>query len=156
MAITVPDDSYVSVADADTFWSARNNSDWSSASTADKEKALRFATEYIDGKYAGRWIGEHPGSNSQIRAWPRNNAYDMEGRVWTGIPQMLKDATARLALDLLSAFPEEAESRGGGVKREQVGPLEVEYFDSAPAGTTYPYLDTLLYALVKRRRLKRV
>ncbi len=61
MALTTPDDSYASVSEADTYWSERNNSDWSAASMADKEKALRFATELIDGQYAGRWIGSHPG-----------------------------------------------------------------------------------------------
>lgn len=108
MAIIVGTDSYVSVADADTYWLDRNNSVWAAAATEDKEKALRFATEYIDGSYDGRWIGEHPGAASQVLAWPRNGAVDSEGRSVTGIPQRAADATSRLALDALSDFLSEA------------------------------------------------
>ena len=148
MAITVGTDSYVSVADADTYWSDRNNLDWTTADTADKEKALREATEFIDGTYARQWIGEHPGSASQVLAWPRNGAVDSEGRSVTGIPQRVKDATSRLALDALSAFLSEAEDRGGRVARAKVGPLDVSYFGDAPAGTAYPFLDLTLKPLL--------
>ncbi len=60
MAIIVGTDSYVSVADADTYWTDRNNLDWATTDVADKEKALRDATVFIDGSYEGRWIGQHP------------------------------------------------------------------------------------------------
>ena len=149
MTIVAGTDSYVSVADADTYWSDRNNLDWESADTADKEKALRGATEFIDGAYEGRWIGEHPGSSSQVLAWPRNNARDSEGRDVTGIPQRVANATARLALEAITDFLVEAEDRGGGIKRAKVGPLDVTYFDNAPAGKTYPFLDPLLKGLLR-------
>ena len=148
MAIIVGTDSYVSVADADTYWSDRNNLDWTTADTADKEKALRFATEYIDGSYDGRWIGEHPGASSQVLAWPRNGAVDSEGRSVTGIPQRVADATSRLALDALSDFLSAAEDRGGRISRAAVGPLDVSYFRDAPAGTAFPYLDLMLKPLL--------
>lgn len=151
MALNVPEDAYADVSEADAYWSNRNNSDWSAAATADKEAALRFASDFIDGQYAGRWIGEHPGSNSQVRAWPRNSAEDFEGRIWTGVPPFLKNATIRLALDLLNDFPETVQDRGGMVKREQVGSLEVEYMDGAPSGRSYPYLDTILAPLLSSR-----
>lgn len=148
MAIIVGTDSYVSVADADTYWLDRNNSVWAAAATEDKEKALRFATEYIDGSYDGRWIGEHPGAASQVLAWPRNGAVDSEGRSVTGIPQRAADATSRLALDALSDFLSAAEDRGGRISRAAVGPLDVSYFRDAPAGTAFPYLDLMLKPLL--------
>ncbi len=148
MAIVVGTDSYVSVADADTYWLDRNNSVWAAAATEDKEKALRFATEYIDGSYDGRWIGEHPGAASQVLAWPRNGAVDSEGRSVTGIPQRAADATSRLALDALSDFLSEAEDRGGRISRAAVGPLDVSYFRDAPAGTAFLYLDLMLKPLL--------
>ena len=148
MAIIVGTDSYVSVADADTYLLDRNNSVWAAAAAEDKEKALRFATEYIDGSYDGRWIGEHPGASSQVLAWPRNGAVDSEGRSVTGIPQRAADATARLALDALSDFLSEAEDRGGRISRAAVGPLDVSYFRDAPAGTAFPYLDLMLKPLL--------
>ncbi len=148
MAIIVGTDSYVSVANADTYWSNRNNSAWAAASTADKEKALRFATEYIDGTYEGRWVGEHPGSASQVLAWPRNGAVDSEGRDVTGIPQRVADATARLALEALTDFLSAAEDRGGRISRAAVGPLDVSYFRDAPPGTAFPFLDLMLAPLL--------
>ncbi len=148
MTIVAGTDAYVSINEADTYWAERNNSTWEAASDEDKEKALREATAYIDGTFEGRWIGEHPGSSSQVLAWPRNNARDSEGRDVTGIPQRVKDATARLALDGLSAFLTGAEDRGGGIKRAKVGPLDVTYFDNAPAGKTFPYLDIMLKGLL--------
>ena len=148
MAITVGIDSYVSVADADTYWTDRNNLDWTTADTADKEKALREATEYIDGTFEGRWIGEHPGSTSQVLAWPRNGAVDSEGRNVTGIPQQVENATSRLALDALSNFLTQAEDRGGRIARAKVGPLDVSYFRDAQAGTAFPFLDLMLKPLL--------
>lgn len=148
MAIIVGTDSYVSVASADTYWADRNNSVWAAAANEDKEKALRFATEYVDGTYDGRWIGEHPGASSQVLAWPRNGAIDSEGRSVTGIPQRVADATSRLALDALSDFLSAAEDRGGRISRAKVGPLDVGYFRDAPAGTAYPYLDLMLKLLL--------
>lgn len=148
MAIIVGTDSYVSVADADTYWSDRNNLDWATADIADKEQALREATVYIDGSFEGSWIGEHPGASSQVLAWPRNGAVDSEGRSVTGIPQRVKDATARLALEGLSDFLSSAEDRGGRIARAKVGPLDVSYFRDAPAGTAYPFLELMLRSLL--------
>lgn len=148
MAITVGTDSYVSVGDADTYWVDRNNSLWAAAANADKEKALREATVYIDGTFEGRWVGEHPGASSQVLAWPRNGAVDSEGRSVTGIPQRVADATSRLALDALSEFLSAAEDRGGRISRAAVGPLDVSYFRDAPAGTAYPFLDLMLKPLL--------
>lgn len=148
MAITVGTDSYISVVDADTYWADRNNLNWETADVADKEKALRDATTYIEGEYAGRWIGDHPGSTSQRLAWPRNGARDFEGRDVTGIPWQVEEACARLAFDGLVGFLTSAESRGGAISDAALGSLEVSYFDGAPAGTTYPYLDEMLVWLL--------
>ena len=148
MAIIVGTESYASVAEADIYWANRANGTWSAASIADKEKALRFATEFIDGTYDGRWIGEHPGSTAQVLAWPRNGAIDSEGRIATGIPQRVADATARLALEALTDFLSGAEDRGGRIARAKVGPLDVGYFRDAPAGTAFPFLDLMLKPLL--------
>lgn len=42
-------ESYLSVADADTYHADRNNEAWQDYSTAEKEAALRKATQYITG-----------------------------------------------------------------------------------------------------------
>ncbi len=117
--------------------------------SSDQEKALREATVYIDGTFSDHWIGEHPGSSSQVLAWPRNGAVDSEGRSVTGISQRVKDATARLALEGSNAFLSQAEDRGGRIARAKVGPLDVSYFSDAPAGTAFPFLGLVLKALLK-------
>lgn len=49
MALTVGTDSYVSVSEADTFFTGYYGADqWAAATAADKEKALFTATEHID------------------------------------------------------------------------------------------------------------
>lgn len=148
MTIVAGTDSYISLAEADTYWEDRNDTTWAAASDEDKEKALREATVLIDGSYDGRWIGTHPGSSSQVLAWPRNNARDSEGRDVTGIPQRVKDATARLALEALSAFLTAAEERDGRIQRAKVGPLDVTYFGDASSGRAYPFLDIILKTLL--------
>ena len=149
MTIVAGTDAYVSINEADTYWAERNNSTWEAASDEDKEKALREATAYIDGTFEGRWIGEHPGASSQVLAWPRNGAVDSEGRSVTGIPQRVKDATTRLALEGLSAFLTTAEDRDGRIQRAKVGPLDVTYFSDAGAGQSFPFLDLILKTLLQ-------
>ena len=148
MTIVVGTDAYVSINDADAYWADRNNTAWEGASDEDKEKALREATAFIDGTYEDRWIGDHPASSSQVLAWPRNGAVDSEGRSVTGIPQRVKDATSRLALDAISEFLSQAEDRGGRIQSAKVGPLEVSYFRDAPSGTTFPFLSLMLKTLL--------
>lgn len=134
-------DSYISVADADVYFSARNNATWAGMSDAEKEAGLLYATAYIDANY------EWPGfveNTTQALDWPRSDAYDTDDRELSGIPRQLKNATCELALahntdSLATTF-----DRGGRVKREKVGPLEVEYESGAPAGATYPLVDSLL------------
>jgi hypothetical protein len=64
MTLTVEDgtgkadaESYISVADADTYFTARNNATWAALSTSDKEAALRKATDYMLQAYRVRWAG---------------------------------------------------------------------------------------------------
>lgn len=150
MAITVGTDSYLSVADADTYWTNKNNSVWSAASTAEKEAALREATQYIDSAYS--FIGQQITSN--VLAFPRHDVeitsgnfagvyYDSET-----IPPQIENACAELALEGLSARLAPSESRGGAIKREKVDVVEVEYLDWAPSGTTYRFVSMILKPLL--------
>ena len=148
MAFTVGENSYLSVADADTYWSDRNNSTWSAASDAEKEAALLEATQYLDKAY--RWRGEHPGSSTQLLAWPRNNVVDEQGRTRTGIPQEIKDATAELALEALGGRLVPVQDHGGAVKSQTVNGLSIEYQDGAPANPSYDYVRMLVSPLIRR------
>ena len=150
MTITVGTDVYVSLADADTYWSNKNNSTWSAASDADKEKALRVATQFLDGAFT--YIGVMTDFEQPL-AWPRSNAVihtgNYAGAVYDvdEIPQKLKDANCELALECLSGRILPAKERGGAIKREKVDVLEVEYSDFAPSKKTYDFVALILRGL---------
>lgn len=150
MTVVVGNDVYLSVADADSYWSARNNSTWSAATTAEKEKALIEATQYIDGAFS--FVGTQKTDN--ILAWPRFDVFIRTGN-FAGvsydsatIPPQVKNACAELALQALSSRLIEVTDRGGMVKREKVDVLEVEYFDGAPGGKTYTFAALILRPLL--------
>lgn len=136
-------DSYVSVGDADIYFAARNNSDWDALDTAEKEAALLYATAYIDSKYT--WPGYVYNTNQSLD-WPRNSAYDDEERVLSGVPLILRNSVCELAVAhaVNGASLTQTFDRGGAVKREKVGSLEVEYMDGAGSGRSYPFIDVML------------
>ena len=149
MTVTVGIDVYISVADADSYWLARNDATWAAATTAEKEKALREATQYMDGAYV--FIGELTSLNQNL-AWPRSGAVITSGNFRDKdfdsdvIPQKVEEACAELALEALSARLRPAEDRN--VKREKVDVIEVEYLDFAPTYKTYSFVSMLLKGLV--------
>ena len=141
-------ESYISVADADSYHLARGNTTWT-GTTALKEEALRRATAYIDGRYGARFTGTRRLAREQALMWPRSNATDAEGWVIENdeIPVEIERATAEAALRELvdpgSLSPDVAISTSGSIIREKVGPLEVEYSDPAAVDRTRPVLQIL-------------
>src|SRR5574338_242170 len=89
--------SFVTVSDADTYFTAEGNEDWSDLSTAEKEKLLVSATRSIERDYATKFIGVRK-SLAQALSWPRlasdANGFDLSGSV----PREVKIATYELAL----------------------------------------------------------
>ena len=155
MALVVEDgtglstaESYISVANADSYHSVRGNSTWTGADAL-KESALRRATTYIDGRYGPRFSGYRRLARDQALMWPRSDATDVEG--WTiendDIPVEIERATAEAALRELvdpgSLSPDVEISTSGSIIREKVGPLEVEYSDPAAVDRTRPVLQIL-------------
>jgi len=101
MALVVEDgtgksnaESYLSVADCDTYHTNMGNTGWAGDATV-KEVALRKATKFLDNKFRLRWKGTRT-NEDQALAWPRSNVEDIDGFYYDsdGIPQTLKDATA--------------------------------------------------------------
>ena len=139
-------DSYVSNADVDAYWLARNNSAWGAASSDEHDAALREATQYLDGKYD--WVG-YIKSTDQSLNWPRSDAYDDQGRnVSDIIPTKVEQACSELALQALSGtLVDPSSDRGGKTKREKVGDIEVEYFSNASSQKTYSFVNMLLKGL---------
>lgn len=149
MTIVVGTDTYLSVSDADSYWSNRGNTDWSAATTAQKEAALREATQYVDGAF--NFIGHQILEN--VLAWPRNDVIieqgNFAGKTYDSltIPPQVKNAVAELALEALAARLAPSKERGGAIKREKVDVIDVEYFEFAPSGKVYSFASMILKPL---------
>lgn len=144
--------SYVSTAEADAYFTARNSATWSAAATAAKEAALLEATSYLQGIYKGTWVGDLY-STEQALDWPRTGAYDPEGRPLDGVPQAVKDATCQLALEhVTNGSLQPSMPRSGRVKRRTIGPITTEFDVGAPGGRAFPFIDTLLAGITEARK----
>lgn len=149
MALVVEDgtglagaEAFVSVADADTRHSNFGNTAWASASTEEREQALRKATAYMEQAYRSKWKGTKL-LRAQALSWPRYGAtvdgYTIDS---TLVPDEVANACADLALRALSDDLNADQTRA--VVREKVGPLETEYSEASPQGTRYRAVDMAL------------
>ncbi len=150
--------SYCSVAFADAFFEqAFDPAFWSSLTTEQKEAGLIMATTALDTSYTfnGRIL-----DTEQALLWPRTPFYDSEGREQGGegvIPTALKQATAALAYQFAKSNPLEQDSStfSGGVKRQKIGPSEVEYFYSRQPQQFTSYINSYLVFLGTRKSSQR-
>lgn len=91
-------ESYVSVAEADTYHTARGaETTWTDADSDLKEQALRKATEYIDSTFGGRL--------RSARSYPDTpQALEFPRELWgDAVPVNLKKATFEYAIRALTA-----------------------------------------------------
>jgi len=134
MTLTVEDgtavtgaDAFISLADAEALYLDRFGEAWSGTDVL-KESAIRRATRFVDSL---DFVGSPVNGRSQPLAWPRKNPHDRDGEdiAKTELPIEVERATGILAFAELTTpgvlTPEI--DRTGIVKRESVGPLEVEY-----------------------------
>lgn len=129
-------DSYISVADADTYHSSMGNTAWPLATEGAREIALRRATQYLDTHY--RWRGS-PLSSTQALAWPRDYA------AWP--VAAVRVACSELALRALSASLLE-DVTDQTIKQETVGPITTVFFDPTQGGQTrFALVDSLVAPL---------
>jgi hypothetical protein len=143
-------ESYISVVDADTYHSNRGNTDWAALTTAEKERLLRIATDYMVAVYRLRWDG-YRYVNTQALDWPRIyvpirdicsvNAYP-EYVDFDVVPNQVKNACADLALKANSETLLEDQSQQ--TIREKVGPIEVEYDKFSPQFKRYLQVENSL------------
>lgn len=139
-------ESYISVADADTRHSNLGNTDWT-GTDAEKEAALRKATEYLEQAYRQRWRGTKL-FRAQALSWPRYGAtvdgYDLDS---DEVPADIANACADLALRALTDTLAPDLTRA--VIREKVGPLETEYSEASPQSTRFRAIDMALSPYLK-------
>lgn len=135
-------DSYCTVAFADSYHSDRGNAAWADLSDAEKEQALRKATDYLMLEYGTRWKGARQ-YERQALDWPRWGArVDGFDVGHDDVPKDVQKATASLALRASSG--DIAPDITQQVKREKVDVVEVEYQDHSSAEVQFREIDGLL------------
>ena len=140
---------YVSVDDADSYFTDKGVSSWTGADAV-KQAAITRASFALDGIYGGRWVG-YRSTQDQGLDWPRTQAWDKDGFPQTGVPTALEKATCEAALLELGSegILTPALSRGGLVASESVGPVAISYFGNAPAGVDYQTVKYYVSRLIK-------
>lgn len=147
--------SYVTIADADSYFADRGNTAWTGADAV-KQAALVKATDYIEGRFGQRFIGSKK-TTTQALAWPRTGAADFAD---TAIPVGLRRACCEYAVRALSAelapdLKVDASGLTVVATKKKVGPIETDYaVPQTGLGSTpmlfrpYPAADMLLRGLV--------
>ena len=136
-------ESYISVADATTYFSNRGNTTWAAIATdALREAYLRLATEYMTQMYRSRWEGARY-TEDQSLDWPRTGVVRDSWSVDTDeVPVEVQRACAELALK--QSAGDLAPDLTQGVIREKVDVIEVEYDKASPQYTRYRAIDAML------------
>ena len=157
-AIIVGAESYVSLADGDTYHLNNNNGAWAAATTVARDAALRKGTRYVDSAYRLRWKGERVNYQAQALEWPRLNvnlndrrqaagfAYGLNSWVpFDQIPKEIKDATCEAALRALAGpLLSDVDLN---TARKKIGPIET-WYTATEINTIYPEIDALLSGLL--------
>jgi hypothetical protein len=135
-------ESYISVTDADSYHADRGNTSWAALSDADKEAALRRATDYMLQTYRQNWKGRRTTSDQSLD-WPR---YDVAVDGFEVDSDWVPDAVARACAELaLRASAEDlSPDLERGVVRERIDVIEVEYDAASPQAKRYRAIDNLL------------
>ena len=142
-------ESYISVADANTYNSNRGYTSWAALTDANKEIALRKATDYIEQVYRLRFLG-YRHTEDQALSFPRDEVprrdftYLNQFSFYPNdvVPQEIKNACAELAYKSITTELSPDITRV--TKREKVGVLEVEYDNTQVPYTKYRAIDNMI------------
>lgn len=145
-AIVAGADSYISVADANTYHTDYGNTAWT-GTDAVKEVALRQAGRHLNIGY--KWRGLRVNS-TQAMAWPRYGMTDCDGNAISSsaIPQEIIDAQCELALRALSGALVSDVTPANRVKSQQVDVIKVEYEAGRSLQTSYKMVNNYLKCFV--------
>lgn len=150
-------ESYAAVADADQYLADRGYTLWATITTAQKEQALRRATDYMIKEYRERWKGRRV-LITQALDWPRvgvvledfggsqgrNNfgSYGLFQVSYQIVPIPVLRACCDLAFKAASG--DLAPDLGRPTIKEKVDVIEVAYHPGARQSTKYRAIDNLL------------
>lgn len=135
MALVVGTNSYVSRADATTYFAdSLRSASWVALADTTKDQALVTATRMLDRQL---WAGTKT-SDSQELEWPRTGVTDAYGNVVDPdtVPQSIIDACCELALSLaLNPSGETNANAGSNIKRVSAAKgTDIEFFRPTTAG----------------------
>jgi hypothetical protein len=146
--------SYVTLAEADTYMESRlNSTTWDDATTDNQNRALVEATRELTNRV---WKGYRVDS-TQALSWPRQWAVDPDSPTQDyydtdTVPQRVKDATCELAFQFILAGTTDvaALESTAGIRSETVGPISTEYepFLKAQGLSRYPRVMDLIRPLL--------
>jgi hypothetical protein len=146
-------ESYISVADADTYFSNRGITTWAALDTGEatavREAALRKATDYMTATYRDRWEGVRY-TEDQALDWPRSGVVRDSWAVgYDEVPTEVARACAELALKAASAtlLPDLKQ----GKVAVTVGPIKTEWDKYSPQQKRYQFIDAMLALFLKSR-----
>lgn len=151
-------DSYISLADANTYVSNHGTSAaWSAAPEASKEQALRLATQYIDLKYGDRFKGcktWNSQAKRQSLQWPRRGAIDNDGYEYSDdeLPACLLSAVVEAALRVIAGDDLLGVMDTGIIASESstIGPLSqsISYVGGKGPYKQYPKIQALIRPII--------
>lgn len=143
--------SYASIAEADVYFTARNNETWLDLSDQEKELALISGTDYIHRHYVNNWVGTVLTSHQRL-FWPRSDAYGKDRRLRSGVPNEIKEATYEASIRTLTddLMPDRPANFGTLDSRSRkAGPVEVsESFKISSSQPTYYEIDGIVAVLM--------
>jgi hypothetical protein len=155
-------ESYISVADADTYHSNRGNTAWAALETAAKEQSLRKGTDYMLQTYRSRWKGTRLTAGQALdwpREWVEREDYYLTGSAPPDsvdgafyypsdeVPVEVQRACAELALR--ASAGDLSPDIGRRTLREKVDVIEVEYDPNSPQYSIFRAVDGILAPLLK-------
>jgi hypothetical protein len=147
-------ESYLSVADADTYHTSRGTAEasWVGLDEDIKEQCLRRATDYMVQAYRGRWKGYMVLPQTQVLDWPRYQVYPDASFLYTispsTVPSEVKKACAELAMRANVASLTSDVAAQGEVTSESVGPISVAYSVNGQRQVRYSAIDHTLGPLL--------
>jgi len=161
MSLTVEDgtgktdaDAYASEVFVDTYnTNYVNDATWIAATSANKELAIRHATQFLDTEFL--WRGRRK-TGTQALDWPRLDVIDRNGYavLSTIVPTAVQQACAELAIkDLTTGIQPDIAATSGELIEDtvEVGPITVKkrYSEgTAGASTQYVKVNGLLFDLI--------
>jgi hypothetical protein len=147
-------ESYASVAQADDYHLKRGTTLWGTMQAADKEAALRRASDYLCEAYRMKWKGARAQLH-QALDWPRIGVMleDVGFAPYTAyvdtnvVPPQVVNATCELAFRAAQG-PLAADIDGPRLIAKTVGPIRKEYAATGPDHKRYRQIDLMLKPLL--------